>query len=405
MSEKVRQWHKIAELLTPEELRKEKKPPSPYLEVRLGARKTSFRVNYRQGAINLRKTLSKEFSDLKHWKKAQHRIEEMIGQAEYGAKPISEKTEIRTEALCDEIVKLKESKDPATLEHTERFFRLHIKPFLNGRCAYADDGKDCPYPSYLEAGACPYAKEFKPPVWLNYKTHLRLHNPTVTLFNHWKFFVMLARYLFEKGVIPQKLRLEYDEKKEDFRQRGMLIPDEHFRRMLAAANPAWRDRMILQRLTGQRPGLIRELRKDRLDRQAGILRIQKQDSKNRRAYEFVVPKPALAILEARLPGLSPYFFPSLSDPLQPMDKHLSGWKGALRRAGIDSKYTPHDLRHTRLTELFKTPGINHALTCYQHDLSLEEAMRTYIHFEATDTQVIARDAESKAAFLFPELPE
>lgn len=157
--------------------------------------------------------------------------------------------------------------------------------------------------------------------------------------------------------------------------------------------------MIIQRLTGQRPGLVRELRKDRLDREAGVLRIQKQDSKNRRAYEFQVPAPVMLILEERLPSPSPYFFPSETNSQRPMDKHLNGWKSALRKAGVNPKYTPHDLRHTRLTELFRTPGINHALTCYQHDLSLDEAMRTYIHFEAKDTLVIAQDAETRALTL------
>jgi hypothetical protein len=65
-------------------------------------------------------------------------------------------------------------------------------------------------------------------------------------------------------------------------------------------------------------------------------------------------------------------------------------------------WTPHDLRHTRLTELGKTSGINHAVTCYQHDLSLDEWMATYAHFEASDTLPISEDAERRAQSLLSD---
>lgn len=400
MSEKVRRWYKLAEVLEEEGIAiTGRMEPSPDILVYRGARSFSFYLDIRRAGKSFRNRIEGEFDGLRDWKKAQKAAEDWLLDQKKAALPVSQKPSLRSEEVWDTLVSLKKDKDPSTYQQIEIFVRVHLKPFMNGQCPYTPEGQACPHKVYLEAGTCPYAQDFSPPVWLNYKAHIRLHKPGVSLFNHWKFFVQFAKYLFEQRVIEQKLKLPFDEKKEDNRARGFVIPDEDFRKMIAHANTTWRDRMIIQRLTGQRPGLVRELRKDRLDLAAGILRIQKQDSKNRRSYEFVAPAQVVAILERRLPGASPFFFPSETDPLRPMDKHLTGWRGALKRAGVNPKYTPHDLRHTRLTELFKTPGINHALTCYQHDLSLDEAMRTYIHFEATDTRVIAEDAQNRAQAL------
>jgi integrase len=372
MSTKVRTWHKVtAEMVGLRENARVK--PSAHLEVRTGIRKISFRVNYRQHGIKLRQVIDEDL-DLEDWQRASKLAEEMIYKARFGDGP-KDKDLTRSEDLCDEIVKLKESKSRATYEQTEIFFRKHIKPYLNDHC--------------------PYAADLNATVWLNYKNHIRLQNPKVTLFNHWKFFTMLFKYAHEKGILKAPIKLSYDEEKEDFRATGMVIPDEHLKKMIANANTTWRDRMILQRFTGQRPGVIRKLRKDQVNLETGHATVQKEDSKNRRKYSFYMPGPCLEILRRRAAGDSPYFFPSLKTPTQPMDKHLTGWYGALERAGIREEYTPHDLRHTFLTEKFKKTD-NPALVCYQCDLSLEEAMETYIHFDAEDTRVIAEDSSRRA---------
>jgi integrase len=376
----------------------------PFLEIREGKYRTSYRVRFRQEGLVLEQTLE---GDFKNWREAEKEAERLIYEARYGKKPKDTKG-IKTESLCDEIVALKKPLSKATFEQTELFMRKHIKPFLRGECAYEEeDGKPCAHRLYLEQGACIYAVDLGVSHYLTYKAHLRLHRPKTSLFNHFKFFGMLYKYAFDRGLLERPIRLEFDEGKEDFRKRGMVISDEDLRDMIAAANRAWRDRILVQRLTGQRPGVIRNLRKAALDFATGVVSIEKQESKNRREYQFVAPRAVLEILRARMDGSSPYFFPSERDPEKPMDKHLNGWRAAIRRANAKRRtegrapmpegYTPHDVRHTRLTELFKTPGINHALTCYQHDLSLEEAMKTYIHLTAEDTRIIAENADARAS--------
>jgi integrase len=367
-------WKKI-----PEELQSVKKRAPYYLEVREGKYRTSYRVFYRGDGLDLRDVLKGEF---KTWTDALKEADRVIAKAKYGEKP-KPVALVRCETLCDEIVRLKESKAAGTYQQTEIFFRVHIKPYLNVHC--------------------PYASELNHAVWLDYKNRLRLKNPNVTLFNHWKFFTMLFRYAFQKGILKHPVKLEYDEQKEDFREKGMIIPDDAIRKMIAAGNRNWRDRVIIGRLTGQRPGLIRTLKKDRVNFKTGVLSVRKEDSKNRRAYEVTLPAPVLSILAERFTGKlgrpdSPYFFPSETDPSRPMDKCLNGWRSMLKRAGVSLDYTPHDLRHTYLTEKFKA-AINPALICYQCDLSLEEARRTYLHFVAEDTLALTQESEEKAKAL------
>ncbi len=359
----------------------EKVEKAPYfLEVRKGKYRTSYRVIWRGEGLDIRETLKGSF---RNWREAAAAAEKIIAEQRFGKqKPVAEY--VLSETLCDEIVELKKSKDPATYAQAELFFRLHLKPFL--------------------AEHCPYATELNATTWLKYKNWMRLKNPKVALFNHWKFFVQLAKYAFEKGLIPAKLKLEYSEQREDFRERGLVIPDADFWKMVEAATPKhfgklervqpkWRDRILIQRFTGMRPGEVRDLLKDRWDTEAKVISLRKEDTKTRQPRSFVVESElVIEILDRRLKRVEgPYFFPSEACEAKPMAKSLNGWNAILKRAGVSADFTPHDLRHSYLTGMFKTSS-NPALICYQAGLSLEEAQKTYLHFTAADTRAIAQEA-------------
>ena len=74
--------------------------------------------------------------------------------------------------------------------------------------------------------------------------------------------------MFQLRIIPHPITLKFDVKREDFTEKGNVIPDDHFALMVKAATPKhfgkvprvmpkWRDRIILQRRTGMRPGEVR----------------------------------------------------------------------------------------------------------------------------------------------------
>lgn len=306
---------------------------------------------------------------------------------------------IRCEVLAKEIVALKKGKSDSTYEGNEIMARVHVIPYLNEHC--------------------PFVRDLNGPVWESYKIYKRLNNPTVALFNHWKFFLNLGKYARQKGAIKERIVFEFDEEKEDFRKEGMLIPDEHFKLMLRHANQTWRDRMIMQRLTGMRPGEVRCLQRDRVEfgEDHAVFKLKKEDTKTRMPRNFaVVSAEILEILRRRCNHpQSVFLFPARGKPGQCMDKGPAGWKSAIEAANIElateaekrgekaalipTDYTPHDLRHTYLTHEFKKPGNSHALICYQAGLSLEEAQATYLHFNAADTLAMAKAIAGDAAKL------
>lgn len=286
---------------------------------------------------------------------------------------------VRTEELCNDLIHLARAKAPATYEQREIFMRLHLIPWLNENC--------------------PIAGELDSTVWDRYKNDKRLENAGVALFNHWKFFVMLFKFAFEQGLLKKRYKLEFDEKREDFRERGKVIPDTHLALMLKHANQLWQDRIRIQRLTGMRPGEVRNLRVDRVDMAARIINLHAEDTKTRHARPVSICDEVCAILRRRASDAKggEFFFPAKVGVNRAMDRGLAGWERAIKAANKEltaekkdamPAYTPHDLRHTYLTEMFKGDW-GPARICFHAGLAIEEAQRTYLHFTAEDTRGLA----------------
>lgn len=358
----------------------------------IGATGSSWWVRYRREGLKIEEKIKGRIDS---WIDARRLGQVIIDEAR-GARAHGKDvpTMVRCEQLCNEIVALKKGKSASTYEGNEIMARVHVIPYLNDHCAYASD----------LSGA----------TWDHYKVVKRLENPTVALFNHWKFFLNLGKYARQKGVIKERIVFEFDEEKEDFREEGKLIADEHLQLIVGHTNKAWRDRILTQRFTGMRPGEARCMRKDRIEFGEGFaeIRLRKEDTKTRTAREFRVYSPIVfEILWRRVaaPG-SDFLYPSRRSSLRPMDRALTGWENAIARANkglleaekqpMDEGLTPHDLRHTFLTHEFKKPGANYALICYQAGLTLEEAQETYLHFKALDTVGIAEGLAKDAETLF-----
>lgn len=365
----------------------------PWLERRIGTRKTSFRVNYRAEGINLVKTVRGRFDT---WRKAKSIGEDMIAQARLTGVPENPNM-VRCADLLDEMVEIVRAKADATYKQKEIMSRVHLKPWLNSNCAYA--------------------KDLNSTTWDLYRAFKRRQNPTVTLKAHFEVFGGLVAYALRKGILKKGFPLDYDRERDDFAEAGMVIPKADLIAMLKAypeerphigSYPlelyyfeAWRDRIILQRATGMRPGEVRLLRKDRVtivgDR--AIIRLRKEDTKTREARPVPVKhKLAVEILKLRMEGPSPFAFPQRNDATLPMGPNLKGWHAILVRAGVSDKYTPHDLRHTYLSDMFKNSN-NPALICFTCGLSLEEAQKTYLHFTEEDGFIVSDEAALRLSFM------
>lgn len=326
---------------------------------RIGPNKTSYQVRCTANGLKI----SKSF-DARNDSDAIRKGNLMLAEA---MKPKPKNIDMRSVDLTSEILELKRSKSPATYKQTEIFFRVHINPFLELNC--------------------PMARDLDHSIWLKYKNEFRIKNSKGALFNHRKFFTSLFKYAFEKGILSRPIKLQFDESREDFKSIGHVIPGKALDAMLEVAGKDWGDRIIIQIDTGMRPGEVRNLRCNRVDLASGVISLRKEDTKTRQARSFNLTDRALKVLKSRNGG--EFFFPSLGDKSKPVSESLKGWHQLIKISGVDSRYTPHDIRHSWLTLAFKS-GANPALICYMAGVSLAEAQKTYLHFTAKDTaQVIS----------------
>jgi integrase len=345
--------------------------PPDWLYSRTGKRgRTSFRVDYRRDGIELQKKVP----GAEDWKEATRLGERMIFETKHGTKPTSPAL-VRCADLARQIIDSKRTLAPATFEQTETFFRLHLLPFLETHC--------------------PYARDLKPEVWEHYKREKRREHPEVALFNHWKFMSMLRRRAHKQGLIAE-FTFDFDEKSEDSRREGLVISFDDFAKMLAAASPEWRDRLILGRRTGMRPGEPRCLKVDRVDFDRKTISLKGKDTKTREARTFIVESEDVWVILRRrakvsIDSGSPYFFPSESNPSKPVGRSNRGWKALLRRARVNPEYVPNDLRHTFITEMIRAGVPLSDIADYVGN-SVEEIERTYKHMRVEDTRRVAEAA-------------
>lgn len=347
----------------------------PNLEVYEGRRRTSYRINLRVRGKRVRKLLTPERGEFKSLQQVKKVAEKIIADLRFGPKTPPPAL-VRCEEIAEQLLRESLEQDTATQESKRNTFRRHLIPWLNENC--------------------PYAGELSVETWKNYKIYKRSIKPTIALENHYKYFQMLANRAFEKRILPAKIRIPFSVKRDDFREEGRVISPEDEAKILAAANRVWRSRSIIQRDTGMRPGEVRNLRKERVTFNSdgtATVRLLEGDTKTHRRREFVVKSErAVATLKVQRDYYpdSPYFFASEKDHQKPMDKHQKGWRNALARAGIKTRYTPHDWRHTYATEMFKKLGLAGAGTlCYQLDMSLVTAQTVYLHLSSADTVHLA----------------
>lgn len=367
-----------------------------WLEVRVGKFKTSYRTNHRAKPY-----VVQGLGEFDTWKKAAKAGEVLIAQVRLTGTPENPNL-VRCEDLLDEMVEIVKPKADATWKQKEWLTRMHLKPWLNSNCAHAKDLNSTVWDLY---------RAFK-------RTQVQPNGKKYTLKAHAEIFGGLVAYAHRKGILKAAFELDYDRERDDFAEDGMVIPKADLIAMLRAvpvkrpgkpykfaveveAFEVWRDRIILQRATGMRPGEVRLLQKDRVTivGDKAVIRLRKEDTKTRQARPVPLSfGEVVEILKRRMQGESPYLFPQRGKPLAPVSNHFKGWHAILERAGIKAAYTPHDIRHTFLSDMFRNSN-NPALICFTCGLSLEEAQKTYLHFTEEDGFLVSDEAALRITFL------
>jgi integrase len=178
---------------------------------------------------------------------------------------------------------------------------------------------------------------------------------------------------------------------------GKVYSDAEIRKLRANASDDLGLQIDMALSMFMRKGEILLLALERIDRKNRLIRLGSVDTKTKKARTFAISKLCWPRIEAKLGHASGFLFPSNTGENRPIDRggNQSAWEGCKRRAEVTGRF--HDLRHTALTKAFRTEGANAALICHSAGLSLEEAERTYLHFQPEDTRSIVELVNWEAA--------
>lgn len=205
-------------------------------------------------------------------------------------------------------------------------------------------------------------------------------------FNDRKWLSMFLKQMVEDGKIPKAAKLINPDAKTKV---GRVLSNDEIQTLLVGATGDLYQMIIMASTMGMRRLEITNLRWDRVNLKRKTISLKAEDTKIRKPRAFKISAAALPGLLARAKNGSPYVFPNKDDKSRTI--HKDGFTGQWKRLKEKSEITArfHDLRHTFLTNAFKAAGSNLALICHYAGLSLEEAERTYLHFDEDDTAGIA----------------
>lgn len=176
------------------------------------------------------------------------------------------------------------------------------------------------------------------------------------------------------------------------RSPGKVYTSEEMSLLIDLSSDYMRLAILMGATMGMRRGEIFNLRWDRIDLDQGIIALRAEDTKIRKARSFAISSRVhCELLVWRAGNVSDFVFPSRDSIYRPMDKDgfRTAWDNLKSAKNLNIEGTFHHLRHTFLTNAFKHPNANPALICHYAGLSLEVAVRTYLHFNEEDSRKVA----------------
>lgn len=176
------------------------------------------------------------------------------------------------------------------------------------------------------------------------------------------------------------------------RDRAELFTDEEFERLLIHADWELMAKLVMGRDHFMRRSEVALLSWDRVDMGKKTIHLRAQDTKIRKARTFPFNEALECLFltlkerQRKTGMMSPWVFPSPEDANKSIrkDGFQRAWRTCKADARVPARKKFHWLRHTGLTIAFKKPTSNPALVCHFAGLSLDEAMKTYIHFQVDD---------------------
>lgn len=220
--------------------------------------------------------------------------------------------------------------------------------------------------------------------YIQYAYNKSRRGSDLKIFNHWKYFNGFLTWCVKKGYLEKKPVLHNpDEEPED--GVGINLSDEQLRslRENSAYHPAFHLCILIAQYMGMRSGEITQLLKDRINLNSKLISLKKIDTKNKQARKVPIHSAVTDALldQIKVSGSSPALFPNRKDNSRPMDRtgFKKPWDKVRVDSGVECRF--HDLRHSYATRVFANPTLNPVLACKSLGMSMNTAMKVYIHFD------------------------
>lgn len=225
-------------------------------------------------------------------------------------------------------------------------------------------------------------------IWIKYVEHKRKSDSDRKFFNDRKYLMMFLNWCHRNGYISKLPKLENVDPKI---KEGKVYTKEQISSLLENANPDLKLQILIAISMGMRIGEIMSLEWDQIDFKKETIYLPAEKTKIRKARKFSISPACVDLLKERKKNsLGKAVFPNPENPdiCQGRTGNKNAWSLCKKNAGIPKEYRFHWLRHTFLTNAFKS-SVNPALICEYAGLSLDEAQKTYLHFSTDDTKTVS----------------
>lgn len=282
-----------------------------------------------------------------------------------GIEPKWKRGVLLVEDKFPEFVELKKIKAPATYASIRIQWEKHLKPYFSGiRIEDVTESE-----------------------WLKYVAKKREESPDRKFFNDRKWLSMFLNWSHREGWLHKLPRLPDVDPEIKV---GKVFSKTEIGKLVENSSGDLRLQILMGFTMGMRKSEVLTLEWSQVDFNRCSIYLPAEKTKIRKERAFAISAICYdLLLKKQVLKKSEWVFPGRrgrSGHVRAVGD-MKAWTACRTRAGVEGRF--HDLRHSFLTMAFKKREANPALICHYAGLSLEEAQRTYLHFDLDDTREVA----------------
>lgn len=230
--------------------------------------------------------------------------------------------------------------------------------------------------------------------WPNFVNWVRETNPDFVFFNARKYLIAFLGWARKKGKLSDVPELFKPDARAELEDDENDVPDRlyterelrDFRAYLTKMdNPPFKLYVHMAMFMGMRSSEITQLKKNRIDWGAGVIRLRPIDTKNKEARTVPIHPRVWGDLQIQTSSHqdSPAVFPNAIDRKRPM--HPGGFKKPWIRLREDLSITGrfHDFKHTFITRALAA-GMNPVVVSKIVGTSITVIEKVYLHLRDED---------------------